>query len=198
MKIGICSAMAKEIDISLDYIGVDRGIEVLIDQGIKPIYAIGDFDSIRDEHLLLNLKMERLPTRKDVTDTHAALEYAIDKGYDEIDIYGVTGGRLDHFLGVMCLLEKYSSIKVRIIDDQNIIELLEPGRHKVYGAEYKYFSLFACNGSYIDIEHAQYQLNNYYLKRDDPLCVSNQVIDNFAYIKNSDNIILVRTKDEEK
>lgn len=43
---------AKEIDISLDYIGVDRGIEVLIDQGIKPIYAIGDFDSIRDENLL--------------------------------------------------------------------------------------------------------------------------------------------------
>ena len=35
MKIGICSAMAKEIDISLDYIGVDRGIEVLIDQGIN-------------------------------------------------------------------------------------------------------------------------------------------------------------------
>ena len=83
MKIGICSAMAKEIDISLDYIGVDRGIEVLIDQGINPIYAIGDFDSIRDENLLSNLKIERLPTRKDVTDTHAALEYAIDKGYDE-------------------------------------------------------------------------------------------------------------------
>ena len=162
MKIGICSAMAKEIDISLDYIGVDRGIEVLIDQGINPIYAIGDFDSIRDENLLSNLKIERLPTRKDVTDTHAALEYAIDKGYDEVDIYGVTGGRLDHFFGAMCLLEKY---------------------------------LFACNDSYIDIKHAQYQLDNYYLKRDDPLCVSNQVIDGFAYIKNSENIILIRTKD---
>ncbi len=97
MKIGICSAMAKEIDISLDYIGVDRGIEVLIDQGINPIYAIGDFDSIRDENLLSNLKIERLPTRKDVTDTHAALEYAIDKGYDEVDIYGVTGGRFRSF-----------------------------------------------------------------------------------------------------
>ena len=121
MKIGICSAMAKEIDISLDYIGVDRGIEVLIDQGIKPIYAIGDFDSIRDENLLSNLKIERLPTRKDVTDTHAALEYVIDKGYDEVDIYGVTGGRLDHFFGAMCLLEKYSDIKIRIIDNQNII-----------------------------------------------------------------------------
>ena len=198
MKIGICSAMAKEIDISLDYIGVDRGIEVLIDKGIKPIYAIGDFDSIRDENLLSNLKIERLPTRKDVTDTHAALEYVIDKGYDEVDIYGVTGGRLDHFFGAMCLLEKYSDIKIRIIDNQNIIELLKPGRHKVYGDEYKYFSLFACNGSYIDIKHAQYQLDNYYLKHDDPLCVSNQVIDGFAYIKNSENVILIRTKDTYK
>ena len=36
------------------------------------------------------------------TDTHAAIEYAISKGYDEIELYGVTGGRLDHFFAVMC------------------------------------------------------------------------------------------------
>ena len=46
MKIGICSALAKELDHSLNYIGVDRGVEILIEQGIRPIYAIGDFDSI--------------------------------------------------------------------------------------------------------------------------------------------------------
>ena len=27
------------------------------------------------------------------------------KGYDEIEIYGATGGCLDHFFAVMCLLE---------------------------------------------------------------------------------------------
>lgn len=126
MKIGICGALAEELDFSLDYIGVDRGIEILINLGIKPIYAIGDFDSIINKDLLVQLEIERLPTKKDVTDTHAAIEYAISKGYDEIDVYGVTGGRLDHFFSAMCLLEKYQNVKIRIINKQNVIELLKP------------------------------------------------------------------------
>ena len=196
MKIGICSALAKELDHSLNYRGVDRGVEILIKQGIKPIYAIGDFDSIENQNLLTKLKIERLPTRKDVTDSHAALEYALLQGYDEIDIYGVTGGRLDHFFSVMCLLEKYQSVKIRVIDSQNIIELLKPGKHKIMNDGYKYFSLFALKDSYIDIEHAHYPLHNYYLKHDDPLCVSNQTIEDFAYVTNSETIILIRSRDK--
>ena len=195
MKIGICSALAKEIDHSLSYIGVDRGVEILINQGIKPIYTIGDFDSIEDKTVLSSLQIKQLPTRKDVTDTHAAVEYAINQGYDEIDIYGVTGGRLDHFFGAMCLLEKYQNVKLRIIDNQNIIELLCSGSHRVDECGYKYFSIFALSDSYIDIAHSQYQLDNYYLKRDDPLCVSNQVADGYAIVKCSKPIILIRSKD---
>lgn len=196
MKIGICSALAKKIDPSLEYIGVDRGIEILTKQGIKPIYAIGDFDSIRNEEILKNLNIERLPTRKDVTDTHAAVDYAIDKGYDEIDIYGVTGGRLDHFFAIICLLKKYQNIKIRIIDNQNIIELLKPGKHKIVSENYKYFSLFAFDDCRVDIEHAQYGLKNYNLRNDDPLCVSNQMIDNYAYITNDNVLILIKSKDK--
>lgn len=195
MKIGICGALAEELDFSLDYIGVDRGIEILINLGIKPIYAIGDFDSIENQDILAKLEIERLPTRKDITDSHAAIEYALSKGYDEIDIYGVTGGRLDHFFSVMCLLERYQNVKIRIIDNQNMIELLKPGRHKITNNGYKYFSLFALKESYINIEHAYYPLDNYYLKHDDPLCVSNQTIDEFAYVTNSNAIILVRSRD---
>ena len=118
------------------------------------------------------------------------------EGYDEIDIYGVTGGRLDHFFSVMCLLEKYQSVKIRVIDSQNIIELLKPGKHKIMNDGYKYFSLFALKDSYIDIEHAHYPLHNYYLKHDDPLCVSNQTIEDFAYVTNSETIILIRSRDK--
>lgn len=195
MKIGICSALAKQLDLSLDYIGVDRGVEILINQGIKPIYAIGDFDSISNEEILKELSIKRLPTRKDVTDTHAAIEYAIDQGYDEIELYGVTGGRLDHFMSALCLLEKYCDIKLRIIDKQNMIELLKPGKHRINSQGYKYFSLFALDETYLDIEHAKYTLTHYHLKRDDPLCVSNQVIDDYANVTNSQKVILIRAKD---
>lgn len=153
---------------------------------------------MENQNLLTKLKIERLPTRKDVTDSHAAVEYALLQGYDEIDIYGVTGGRLDHFLSAMCLLEKYQNVKIRIVDSQNIIELLKPGKHKIMNEGYKYFSLFALKDSYIDISHAQYPLHNYYLKHDDPLCVSNQTIEDFAYVINSNIIILIRSRDEQK
>lgn len=195
MKIGICSALANEVDPNLDYIGVDKGIEVLLSQGIQPIYAIGDFDSINNKNLLQKLKIKQLPTHKDVTDTHAALEYAIDHGYDEVDIYGVTGGRLDHFFSAICLLEKYQSIKIRIIDKQNIIYLLKSGTHQIFKDEYQYFSLYALDDSYIDITGAMYPLDNYYLVRSDPLCVSNQVSKDIAVIKTSKPIIVVKSKD---
>ena len=66
MKIGICSALACKLDDSLKYIGVDHGVEILLKQGIKPVFAIGDFDSIENENVLSELDIERLPTRKDV------------------------------------------------------------------------------------------------------------------------------------
>ena len=46
----------------------------------------------------------------------------------------------------------------------------------------------------INILH--YPLHNYYLKHDDPLCVSNQTIEDFAYVTNSETIILIRSRDK--
>lgn len=83
----------------------------------------GDFDSLQNRQTLENLNIQILPERKDVTDTHAAIDYLLSKGYDEIEIYGATGGRLDHFFAVMCLLEKYQDIKLKVIDQQNCIQL---------------------------------------------------------------------------
>ena len=96
-----------------EYIGVDHGVEELLKQGITPKFAIGDFDPYKIEQTLENLNIQILPERKDVTDTHAAIDYLLSKSYDEIEIYGATGGRLDHFFAVMCLLEKISIYKVK-------------------------------------------------------------------------------------
>ena len=94
MKIGICATHLENYRLPKEqlYIGVDHGVEELLKQGIQPIFAIGDFDSLEDQNTLENLKLQVLPTRKDVTDTHAAIDYAISQGYDDIALYGVTGG----------------------------------------------------------------------------------------------------------
>ena len=197
MKIALCATHLFNMYLphDIDYIGVDHGVEELLNQGIVPKFAIGDFDSLKDRHHLDHLNIQILPERKDVTDTHAAIEYAISKGYDEIVIYGVTGGRLDHFFAVMCLLEKYQDISIKLIDSQNCIQLLKPGRHCIYNQGYYYFSVFALNESIISIDQVEYPLDHYLLKRDDPLCVSNEVKGEYAIIENSKNIILVQSRD---
>lgn len=197
MKIALCATHLEKMTLPQDreYIGVDHGVEELLRQGITPKFAIGDFDSLQNRQTLENLNIQILPERKDVTDTHAAIDYLLSKGYDEIEIYGATGGRLDHFFAVMCLLEKYQDVKLKVIDQQNCIQLLKPGVHQVENNGYYYFSLFALNESILSIKQAEYTLDNYLLKRDDPLCVSNEVKGKYAIIENSGNILLIQSRD---
>ena len=198
MKIGICATHLENYRLPKEqlYIGVDHGVEELLKQGIQPIFAIGDFDSLEDQNTLENLKLQVLPTRKDVTDTHAAIDYAISHGYDDIALYGVTGGRLDHFFAVICLLEKYRDIKITIYDQQNSIELLKPGVHHVFQDEYTYISFFAFQETKLSLKQTKYLLDDYLLKRDDPLCVSNEIDGNYAIVENSNDIFLVKSKDK--
>ncbi len=197
MKIALCATHLEKMILPQDreYIGVDHGVEELLKQGITPKFAIGDFDSLQNRQTLENLNIQILPERKDVTDTHAAIDYLLSKGYDEIEIYGATGGRLDHFFAVMCLLEKYQDISIKVIDQQNCIQLLKPGIHQVKNKGYYYFSLFALNESILSIKQAEYTLDHYLLKREDPLCVSNEVKGEYAIIENSGNILLIQSRD---
>lgn len=197
MKIGICATHLENFQLPQDmsYIGVDHGVEELLKQNIKPIFTVGDFDSLKDRKSLRNLNLKVLPVRKDETDTQEAIEYAIEKGYEDIELYGVTGGRLDHFFAVICLLEKYKDINIKIIDKQNMICLLKPGQHKIYSGDYKFISFFALDESLMTIKNAKYLLNKYLLKKDDPLCVSNEVDGDYMILENTGYIFLIKSKD---
>ena len=198
MKIGICAALLSDIELPKDqpYIGVDKGAERLLARGIMPEFAIGDLDSVNDPDVLKAVKKTRiLPARKDVTDTHAAVEWAIEKGYDDIRIYGATGGRLDHFIAVLILLELHREVKISVIDEQNEITLLKPGTHEFAAGGYKYFSLYALDKAVISISGAEYDLNGYELRRKDPLCCSNQVKARTARVVTDGDLLLVKSKD---
>lgn len=195
MKIGIyCSIDAGNVrDQKIEYIGVDQGVIHLLKQNIRPILAIGDMDSIEDKSCLTSLNVAEFPSIKDDTDTGLALSYAIDHGYTEIDLYGVTQKRMDHFLAVISLLEKYQKYHIVIYDQYNKIQVLQKGIHKVDN-DYYYFSLFAFDESVITLKACHYPLNNYLLKRSDPLCVSNQMNSDYAIIENSQTVILIQSK----
>jgi len=95
-------------------IAADGGYDLLKEQGIEPDVYVGDFDST-DFKSLEGLTVLRHPVRKDDTDMGLSIKHAIAKGYDEIFIYGGTGGeRMDHTFANICLLKKYAQEKIRI------------------------------------------------------------------------------------
>ena len=121
----------------------------LLDKGINPLLSCGDFDSINTEQrkeVEEKSKYFKVKDSEDLTDADFALENILElfDSIEEIDIYGATGRRLDHFFGNILLLnnEKYNNVKISIIDDNNIITIAHSGQN-IFGKieEYKYFSI---------------------------------------------------------
>ena len=86
-------------------IGIDRGLEFCYRNRIVPQYILGDFDSISPEVINWYRSRKEIPIReykpeKDATDTRMGMELAMELGSDRIFLFGATGGRLDHYMGI--------------------------------------------------------------------------------------------------
>lgn len=74
---------------------------------------LGDYDSL--SYLPHPPPAEIYPAEKNYTDGEIAVRRAIERGADEIEIYGGGGGREDHFLGNLHLLYAALSCGVRAV-----------------------------------------------------------------------------------
>lgn len=84
-----------------------------------PDLIIGDLDSIKKETLAVfsNVDVKKLNDQNS-TDLEKALIQSIRKKYKEIVVLGATGGRLDHAIGNLSALAKFSSkAHITFIDD---------------------------------------------------------------------------------
>lgn len=72
---------------------------------------IGDFDSLDEIPVPAPTKV--YPTEKDMTDGEIALCRLLERGCDEIEVYGGGGKREDHFLGNLHLLYRAAKAGVR-------------------------------------------------------------------------------------
>lgn len=97
----------------------DGGLRHAEAMGLITNVAIGDFDSYKSD---IKVKKFVYPERKDYTDGELAVQYAIDNGYDEIMLLGMTGKRLDHTLTDILLLSKYENSY--LIDDYNEVHIV--------------------------------------------------------------------------
>lgn len=193
--------MAQELAESADYIiAADGGQNRAREFGLQPDCVIGDFDSTT-----LNEDFDCLyityPAEKDLTDTEAALTHALEKGCRNVILLGGMGGRLDHTMGNIGLLDKYynSFDHMEFIDGKNRMELLkDSGRTLKRDGRYKYFGLVSLNAeaSGIDICGAKYELTGASLERASTLGVSNEFSEDTVeiYVREG-TLLIVRSAD---
>lgn len=123
------------------WIGGDRGTLRLLELGISPVVAIGDFDSLSAseyERVQQNVTdIRKAIPEKDETDTELAITVAFhDYHATHLDVYGATGGRLDHLLANLWLVLKpryrqYAD-RIRFIDRQNTVTFYLPGQYEIH------------------------------------------------------------------
>lgn len=103
----------------------DGGLGLADKLGFVPDVVLGDFDSL-PAGVEVQRQWLRYPVQKDFTDGELAVEYALEKGFEELLLIGFTGTRMDHTLANLFLLKKIAEHgrKAVILDDYNEIYLL--------------------------------------------------------------------------
>lgn len=158
----------------------DRGYIYCRELGCSPDLVLGDFDSYSGE-LPSDCEILRYPVEKDDTDTMIAIKESIRRGYDEILMLGMLGGRLDHTIaniqslvyavkhGLRAhILEKGCRITA-IRDGQSVVVPYEDGYH---------FSVFSHtdHARGVSIRHAKYELEGEDITNGFPIGVSNHFL----------------------
>ncbi|GKU79253.1 thiamine diphosphokinase [Paenibacillus sp. L3-i20] len=112
-------------------IGADSGARFLIEHGLNPEIAIGDFDSVSPQEMeqirmRSHQTIECDPIDKNYTDTEMAFRLALDMKPSSILLLGALGSRFDHSLSNIHLLNLAleCGIEAQIIDSNNCIRLI--------------------------------------------------------------------------
>ena len=157
-------------------IAADGGLQAARRAGFSPSVYIGDGESGGQAEA--GLTCVTLPAEKDVTDLEAAYQWARDHGISELIFTGCTGGRLDHHMAAMGLLETAAreGIRAVILDPGNRVEFLLPGEYLRSDPGYRYVSLIPADPvlKELSIRGAKYELDRRDVVRGSSLTVSNE------------------------
>ena len=180
-------------------IAADSGYNNASRLGVRPGLLLGDLDSIDRKSLapdeLEHIEKIIVPAIKDDTDTQLAVDTALERGADEIIIIGGLGGRLDHTLSSVFLLEYIADrgIDAVMTDGQSRVRVMKTAGEpvtllipKTFDGEngFKYLSIVSltdeCEG--VRISGVFYPLDGVTLERRYSYAVSNEITSDSAEI----------------
>lgn len=185
-------------EVEYDYIiAIDKGLEAVHILGVNPDYVVGDFDSVTpgivDEYKESIVK--RYSSMKDDTDTQLGIELALSLSPTQMIILGGTGTRLDHTLANVSLLliPHAQGVDASIIDGNNKVYLVNSKKKIVKKELYgDYYSLIPLTEKVVGVtlKGFKYPLNKATIGMGQSIGISNEVIDEEAYIDIEEGIII--------
>ena len=159
--------------------------------GIIPDILLGDFDSIAE--MPQEVEILRFPAEKDETDLQIAICHAREKGFSDIYVIGAFGGRLDHFLGNVCLLHWAQNQGADVImqDADTLVRLVSedvalPRKKQHYLSVIPFFG-----DATVSITGVKYPLEKHNMLAGDTLGISNEFKSDVAHISVHSGKVLV-------
>lgn len=194
---GLCDLSIDEckkyIDDNTMIIAADSGYEVCSKLDLPINYIVGDFDSLG--YIPNDKNVKSCKKEKDDTDTTIAVKYAIDNNIKDIIIFGGLGKRIDHSISNIQTLAFINAHNAKgiIITKNDIFRILPSGIYKIKKREGYSLSLFSYSESVenLTLKGVQYTLNNYKMKYNEPIGVSNVIVEDECEISFTDGLLMV-------
>lgn len=162
-----------------DYvIAADGGLTALQERDIIPDMIMGDFDSLG--YVPDGDNVIQHEVMKNDTDMMLAVKKALEMGYKNIQLFGATGGRMDHTISNIqtMLYASKNGAAVEMIDSKNRYFVITDGAIHINGRPKSGFSIFALGGvaHRVNIADAMYLLHDFELTPDNPIGTSNAFV----------------------
>ena len=174
-------------------IAADGGYKHLLNFGITPNLFVGDGDSLGS--FPDSVECIRHKVQKDETDMHLAYLEGRRRGYQSFELYGGTGGRIDHTLANFSLLlyAKKLGDNIEIFADTWRAVMILNESITLPCHEGKNLSVFAYGDTAegVSVKGALYEAENITLKNDFALGVSNSFLSSDVTISVSSGALLI-------
>ena len=168
-------------------IAADSGINNARALDVRVSVVVGDYDSLGHRpDVESDVEVITVPEEKDVTDTQLAVQLALERGAQWINIIGGLDGRLDHTLSNLAILEDLALLGVHatIANGQSRARYLKATSTLLARTKYRYVSLIAADPVVkgVSIEGCKYPLTKATLRRTHQYTVSNEIEGNCCLI----------------
>ena len=172
--------------------------------GLVPTLVAGDMDSIGRDLLdwfsSAGVEMKKFLPDKDSSDAELLFEILFSRGYREITVLGALGGRIDHAMGNIFLLERLSAmgISIRIIGRGIVMEVVR-GEKRLRGRKGSIFSLFSLTDtSTVTLYGFKYPLSFSRVKRGTTVGLSNIIESDDALVVVHDGDVVTIIQEEKR